>query len=246
MVRRSSPQVDITLEELLEAGVHFGHQARRWNPRMASFIYGEQDGVHIFDLAKTRDALGEAYNAIRDTVLGGGVILFVGTKRQARDLVGDLAAKLEMPYVTRRWLGGTLTNFEQIRRSLRKLGDLRGKRESGGFESYTKKERLLIDREILRLERLFGGLEGLGKLPDMIFIVDTHKEGAAVSEANRMGVPVAGIVDTNADPRLISWPIPGNDDAVKAISVVLDFVGKAVEEGKQKRESEKGKGEDQK
>ncbi|MBI2268653.1 MAG: 30S ribosomal protein S2 [Candidatus Blackburnbacteria bacterium] len=231
--------MDITLEELLEAGVHFGHQTRRWDPQMAPFIYGSREGVHIFDLAKTRDALLEAAKAIKDTVSKGGAILLVGTKRQAKDLIQDLAKKTGMPYVTHRWLGGTLTNFEQMRRSVKKLSDLREKRESGGFKGYTKKEKLLIDREIGRLERLFGGLVNLKNIPDMIFVVDTHKEDGVVKEANQLGVPMVAIVDTNANPDLVNYPIPANDDAVKAISLILDFVGKAIEEGKKKFEEQK-------
>lgn len=225
---------DITLEELLEAGVHFGHQARRWDPRMAPYIYGQREGVHIFDLAKTKEALLSAYEAVRDVAAKGGVILFVGTKRQAKDLVRDLAEKAGMPHVTHRWLGGTLTNFEQMHRSVRKLADLKAKRESGGYAVYTKKEKLLIDREIARLQRLFEGVVNLDKLPDMVFIVDTHKEESALREASRLNIPVVGIVDTNADPTVVDYPIPANDDAVKAISVILNFVGRAVEEGKNK------------
>ena len=234
--------IDISLEQLLEAGCHFGHQTRRWNPRMAPYIYGAREGVHIFDLAKTRDAMVEARNAVEETVSKGGTIVFVGTKRQARDLIQDAAVKVNMPYVTTRWLGGILTNFEQVKRSVRKLGDFReGLKPGGKFADYTKKERLLIDREILRLEHLFGGLVTLTKLPDMLFIVDTHKEVSAVLETNRLGIPVVGITDTNADPTLIDYPIPANDDAVKSISTILDFIVGAVEAGKTKNEKRKMK-----
>lgn len=233
--------MDITLEELLEAGCHFGHQTRRWDPRMARYIYGAKDGVHIFDLAKTREALIAAYDVVVETVAKGGTVLFVGTKRQARDLVRDAAVRVGMPYVTTRWLGGTLTNFEQVKKSIRKLSDLRAGLEAGGkFEDYTKKERLLIEREILRLEHLFGGVVTLARLPQVVFIVDTHKETSAVAEANRLRVPVVGIVDTNANPDLVDYPIPANDDAVKSIGIFVDFVAKAVDEGKkQKVKSEK-------
>ena len=227
---------EITLEELLEAGCHFGHQTRRWNPRMGRYIYGAKDGVHIFDLAKTRTALLEAYGAVVDVVAIGGTVLFVGTKRQARDLVRDAAKKVGMPYVTTRWLGGTLTNFEQVKKSIRKLKDLREGLEAGGrYEDYTKKERLLIEREIQRLEHLFGGVATLTGLPQLIFIVDTHKEVSAVAKVNRLKVPIVGIVDTNANPDLVDYPIPANDDAVRAIGVVVDFIAGAAEDGLKKR-----------
>ena len=228
--------IDITLEALLEAGCHFGHQTRRWNPRMGRYIYEARDGVHIFDLAKTREALLEAYQAVVDTVSSGGTVLFVGTKRQAKDLIRDAAIKVGVPYVTTRWLGGTLTNFEQVKKSIRKLANLKAGLEAGGkYEDHTKRERLLIEREIARLEHLFGGIVTLSQKPQMIFIVDTHKETAAVLEANRLQVPIVGIVDTNADPEKIDYPIPSNDDAVKAIGIIIDFIAKAVEEGKKKK-----------
>lgn len=225
---------DITLEELLEAGCHFGHQTRRWNPKMGEYIYGAKEGVHIFDLAKTREALLSAGQKVTQTVAEGGVVLFVGTKRQAKDLIRDAAEQAGMPYVTTRWLGGTLTNFEQVKKSVRKLADIKSGLESGKFANYTKKERLLMEREMMRLEHLFGGLVKLEKLPELLFIVDTHKEVSAVAEANRLGIPIVGIVDTNADPTVIDFPVPANDDAVKSISIILDFVVKAVEEGKKK------------
>lgn len=226
--------MDVTLEALLEAGAHFGHQVKRWNPKMTPYIYGARDGVHIFDLAKTRDALLEAADAVKKVAQEGGVILFVGTKRQAKTLVRDAAERAGMPQVSTRWLGGTLTNFEQMQRSIKKLADLKAGREGGEFASFTKKERLLIDRKIASLEKIFGGITELTKLPDMIFVVDTHKETTAVAEAAKKGIPVVGIVDTNADPTLVDYPIPANDDAVKSIAFVLDVIVKAVEEGKKK------------
>lgn len=226
--------MQITLEQLLEAGAHFGHQTKRWNPKMASYIYASHNGVHIFDLAKTREALLEAGEIIRKTVETGGVVLFVGTKRQAKEFVTEAAKKVGMPYVTNRWLGGMLTNFEQIRKSVKKLEDLRKGRTSGEFDQYTKKERLLLDREIARLERILGGVEGLKKLPDLMFVVDTHEEKSAVHEANRLNIPVVGIVDTNADPTTINYPVPANDDAVRSISLLVDFIREAVEEGQGK------------
>lgn len=226
--------MDISLEQLLEAGVHFGHQTRRWNPRMAPYIYGDRDGVHIFDLAKTREAIIEAMEAVSEVIARGGVILFVGTKRQAKDIVRDAAVKVDMPYVTQRWMGGTLTNFEQIRKSLKKLEDLKEKRKTGALDTFTKKERLLVDRDIARLEKLFGGLATLKKVPQMLFIVDTHKEISTLREANRLSIPVVGITDTNSDPTDVDYPIPGNDDAVKSILIITDCIVAAVEEGKKK------------
>ncbi|MDO8503488.1 MAG: 30S ribosomal protein S2 [bacterium] len=233
-VKKATASFNVTLEELLEAGCHFGHEVKRWNPKMAPYIYTEREGVHVFDLAKTREGIIEAYKAIVDTVATGGTVLFVGTKRQAKDLVKDAALKVGMPYVTVRWLGGVLTNFEQMRRSIKKLGQMKAEREEGKFKDRTKLERLLIDREIANLERLFGGIATLSKLPDMLFIVGTHEEGTAVREAVRMGVPICGIVDTNSDPTIIDYPIPANDDAVKSISLIVDVIAKAVEEGKEK------------
>lgn len=236
-VPKVSKTPDITLEELLEAGCHFGHQVRRWNPKMAQYIYGEREGIHIFDLAKTRAMLLEAYEAVRDVAAGGGVILFVGTKRQAQDLVVQTAKDVGMPYIAARWLGGTLTNFEQINRSIKKLKEMKGKRDSGEYKEYTKLERLLIDREIGKLERVLGGISDMGKVPDMMFIVDTHEEATAVREAQRMGIPVVGITDTNSDPTKIEYPIPANDDAVKSVSYLLEVIGQAVKDGKNSNKS---------
>lgn len=224
--------MDITLEELLEAGCHFGHQVRRWNPKMAPYIYGSRDGVHIFDLAKTKEGLLAAGSAVRKIAGEGGVILFVGTKRQAKDTVLEAAIRVGMPRVTGRWLGGTLTNFDQIKRSTEKLLEMKKTREAGEYKAYTKHERLLLDRKIDELERKFGGLAGLAKLPDALFIVDTHDEEKTVLEAIRMGIPIIGVVDTNSDPTLIDYPIPANDDAVKSIELIVNCITKAVEEGK--------------
>lgn len=223
---------DITLEELLEAGCHFGHQVRRWNPKMAPYIYGAREGVHIFDLAKTKEGLLAAGEAARKVIEEGGVILFVGTKRQAKDIALDAAIKVGMPRVTGRWLGGTLTNFDQIKRSTERLLEMKKAREAGEYKNYTKHERLLLDRKIDELERKFGGLVGLAKLPDALFIIDTHEEEKTVLEAIRMGVPVIGVVDTNSDPSLVDYPIPANDDAVKSIALIVEFITKAVEQGK--------------
>lgn len=223
--------IDISLEELLEAGCHFGHQVRRWNPKMAQYIYGAREGIHIFDLAKTREALNEAAEAVRKVASESKVILFVGTKRQAGDIVRDAAVKVGMPYVSSRWLGGTLSNFEQIRRSTKSLLDMKKAREEGKYQEYTKHERLLIDRKIDELERKFGGIVKLDRLPDMLFIVDTHEEEKAVFEAKKLGIPVVGVVDTNGDPSLVEYSIPANDDAVKSIGLVVDYITNAIEVG---------------
>lgn len=244
MVRQSSPKLDITLEELLEAGCHFGHQVRRWNPKMAPYIYGTRDRVHIFDLAKTKEGLLVAAEAARKVMQGGGVILFVGTKRQAKDIVLEAATKVGMPRVTGRWLGGTLTNFDQIKRSTERLLEMKKAREAGEYKAYTKHERLLLDRKIDELERKFGGLVGLVKLPDALFIVDTHEEEKTVLEAIRMDVPVIGVVDTNSDPSLVDYPIPANDDAVKSVALVVEFITKAVEEGLKTRDKAQKKNSD--
>ena len=224
--------MNVTLEQLLEAGSHFGHQVRRWNPKMAPYIYAVHDGVHVFDLAKTREALLEACEALKTASSEGKVILLVGTKRQAREMIEEAASRTGMPYVSTRWLGGMMTNFEQIKRSLKKLEDMKRMRDTGGYETYTKRERLLIDREIASLERILGGMSTMKRLPDMLFIVDTHEESTAVKEAKAAGIPVVGIVDTNSDPTDIRWPIPANDDAVKSLSLLITTCADAIAEGK--------------
>jgi small subunit ribosomal protein S2 len=225
---------EITLEELLEAGSHFGHQKRRWNPAMSRYIYGERDGVHIFDLAKTKDGLEKAYAFVRDLVANGGRILFVGTKRQAADFVKTEAIRAGMPYVSVRWMGGLLTNNQNLGKRIKKLADMKAKREAGEFAKYTKKERLLLDREIERLEKFFGGVAAMDGLPQAMFVVDTHKEDVAVREAKIVGIPVVGIVDTNSKPDLVDYVIPANDDAVKSIELITTAIADAAVEGKNK------------
>lgn len=235
--------LNVTLEELLEAGSHFGHQVRRWNPKMAPYIYAQNEGVHVFDLAKTREALLEACKILTIAAKDGKIILFVGTKRQAREIVEAAAKNTNMPYVVSRWLGGLLTNFEQMKKSVKKLADMKKNMEEGNYEDRTKRERLLIERDIAKLEKVFGGVTTLTKMPDYIFVVDTKEEGTAVLEAKRLGIPVIGIVDTNSDPTVIDFPIPANDDAVKSIELLVGFAEKAVLEGqnsdKQKVTSDK-------
>jgi small subunit ribosomal protein S2 len=222
----------VTLDQLLEAGSHFGHQSRRWNPAMKRFIYGEKDGVHVFDLIKSKECLDKAHDFLKQLAAEDKVILFLGTKRQAADMVKQAAVKLGMPYVTVRWLGGTLTNFDQMRKSVNRLVDLKDKREKGELKKYTKKEQLLIDREIGKLEKFFGGVINLTRLPDCLFVIDTHREDVAVREAVRMEVPVVGITDTNADPDLVDYPIPVNDDAAQSIGLVVNTIEDAIASAK--------------
>lgn len=224
--------VQVSLEKLLEAGAHFGHQTRRWNPRMAEFIYGQEEGIHIFDLTKTKSCLEEALNFLTSSIKEGKIVLLLGTKKQAKEKIAEIAKEAGLPYITERWLGGTLTNFEQVQRSIRKMSETKEKMAAGEFKDYTKKERLMIERDIERMERFLGGISGLTKTPDILFIVDTHKEIGAVKEANKVKVPVVGIVDTNANPDLVDFPIPMNDDASKATDYVLELVKEAILEGK--------------
>jgi len=228
-------KIDVSLEKLLEVGAHFGHQTRRWSPKAEEFLYGEEEGVHIFDLVKTKKALLEALTAIEEVVKKGGVLLFVGTKKQAKEKTKEVALELGFPYVNERWLGGTLTNFDQILKSTRKLAEMKKAFAEGAYRSFTKKEKLLKSREIARLERFFGGVHGLEKLPDMLIVVDTKKENGAVREARGLGINVVGVVDSNDNPEKIDWPIPMNDDAANAISYVLDLIAAVVKKAKTKK-----------
>ena len=228
---------EISLKELLEAGCHFGHQARRWNPKMKKYLYISRGGVHIFDLVKTRDGLLEAMKYVEQLVRDGGEIVLIGTKRQAQSIVKQTAIRLGVSYVTNRWMGGFFTNYDQVHKSVKKLIDLKQQRAVGKFEKYTKKERLLIDRKIAKLEKFFGGLTMLEELPKAIFVVDTHKEKSAVMEAKKVGVKVIGMVDSNADPDLVDIVIPVNDDAVSSIQLVVSKIAEAIEAGKKKQKS---------
>jgi len=220
--------INVSLEKLLETGAHFGHQTKRWNPKMGEYIYGVKDGISIFDLVKTREGLEKALEVLGKVAQENKLILFVGTKRQVKDKVKEVALAVNSPFVNERWLGGTLTNFEQIKSSVKKLETMKRERETGEYKEFTKKERLLIDRDIEKLEKMVGGLALLGRVPDIMFVVDTHKEGSAAKEALKMGVEVVGIVDTNADPTDITYPIPMNDDASAALEYVLDLVKEAM------------------
>jgi small subunit ribosomal protein S2 len=226
--------VKVSAEELLDKGAHFGHQAKRWNPKMAPYLYGVQDDIHVFDLIKTKAVLEEALEFLKESSKAGNVILFVGCKKQAREKTKEVAVTTSSPYFIERWLGGTLTNFDQMAKSIKKLIDMKAKMANGEFSNFTKKERLLIDREIARLDRFFGGISSLTKIPDILFVVDTHKEAGAVKEARSVGIKTVGIVDSNADPDLVDYPIPMNDDATKAIEYVLDLVKEAILNGKTK------------
>lgn len=222
---------DFTMRQLLEAGVHFGHQSHRWNPKMAPFIFGTRNNIHIVDLAQTVPMLHHALQAVSDTVAKGGRILFVGTKRQAQDGVADAAKRCAQYFVNSRWLGGTLTNWKTISASIKRLRHLDDVLSGGEANSYTKKERLTLQRERDKLDRSLGGIKDMGGLPDLIFVIDTNKEDIAIQEAQRLNIPVAAIVDTNSDPKGITYVVPGNDDAGRAISLYCDLIARAAIDG---------------
>jgi small subunit ribosomal protein S2 len=219
----------VELNELLEAGVHFGHQTRRWNPKMKGFIFTERNGIHIIDLRKTLDRLNRAQQAVREVVLRGERVLFVCTKRQLRSVIEQEAQRSGSYFVTERWLGGMLTNFQTIRNQIRRLKELERGQEENAFEFYTKKERLLLDREREKLEKYFSGVKEMARVPGAVFIVDARRESIAVKEAHRLGIPVIAIADTNADPDLIDYPIPGNDDAMRSVGLITKAMADAIE-----------------
>jgi len=227
--------IKVSAEELLERGAHFGHQSKRWNPKMEEYLYGEEGGVHVFDLIKTKKLLEEALEFLKNAAEEKKSILFVGCKKQAQEKTREVAEATGSSYFTERWLGGTLTNFDQIKKSIKKLSDMKEKMTNGEYTSFTKKERLLIDREIARLERYFGGISKLEKVPDILVVIDTYKEESAIREANSKGIKIVGIVDSNADPEVINYPIPMNDDASKAVEYVLDLMKDAILEGKKSK-----------
>ena len=231
--------IKVSLKELIESGAHFGHQARRWNPKMSLYLYGVKEGVHVFDLTKTKEKLEEALVELENIAKEGKTILFVGTKKQAKEKIRQIALATESFYINERWLGGILTNFEQIKKSIRKLADMKAKMAAGEYKVYTKKERLLIDREITRLERFFGGIAAISQIPDCLVVIDTKKEIGSVKEANEKGVEVIGIVDSNSDPTLVDYPIPMNDDASKAVEYVLELMKEAILTGKQSKSKSK-------
>ncbi|MFZ6004927.1 MAG: 30S ribosomal protein S2 [Actinomycetota bacterium] len=222
----------VTMKQLLEAGVHFGHQTRRWNPKMKRFIFGERNGIYIIDLQQTLARIETAYTFVRDLVADGGTILFIGTKKQAQDPIQSYAEKVGMPYINQRWLGGMLTNFETIGKRVAKMQEYRRMRASGEFDAMPKKEALLLSRELEKLERNLGGIAQMDKLPDAVFILDTKKEHIGVTEANKLGLPIIAVVDTNCDPDVIQYVIPGNDDAIRSGSLMCRVIADAVEEGR--------------
>jgi small subunit ribosomal protein S2 len=231
---------DFSMRQLLEAGVHFGHQSHRWNPKMSEYIFGTRNNIHIIDLAQTVPMLHRALQAVSDTVAKGGRILFVGTKRQAHDGVADAAKRCAQYFVNSRWLGGTLTNWKTVSASIKRLRQLDEMLGSGESAQYTKKERLTLQRERDKLDRSLGGIKDMGGLPDMIFVIDTNKEDIAIAEAKRLNIPVAAIVDTNSDPRGITYVVPGNDDAGRAISLYCDLVARAAIDGISRAQGEVG------
>ena len=223
----------VSMKQLLEAGVHFGHQTRRWNPKMAEYIFTERNGIYIIDLQKTAKKLNEAYAFARDIAAEGGDILFVGTKKQAQDSVKEEAINCSMPYVNARWLGGMLTNFRTIRRRIERLNQLRTMEQDGTFDLLPKKEVIKLNLEIEKLEKFLGGIKEMKKLPGAMFIVDPRKERIAVQEAKKLGIPIIAIVDTNCDPDEIDAVIPGNDDAIRAVKLIANTIAQAVIEGRQ-------------
>ena len=222
----------VTMKQLLEAGVHFGHQTRRWNPKMRRFIFGERNGIYIIDLQQSLERIDAAYRFVRRTTAEGGTVLFVGTKKQAQEPVRVQAERCGMPYVNFRWLGGMLTNFQTVHARVGKLHDFDRSINSGEADQMIKKEGLKLRRERDKLERNLGGIRRLEKLPDVIFVIDTKKEHIAVTEANRLGIPVVAVVDTNCDPDVIDFVIPGNDDAIRSANLMCRVIADAVEEGK--------------
>jgi len=232
------------MKALLETGVHFGHRTNRWNPKMKTFIYTERNGIHIIDLQQTMSGLDRAYEAVRDTVSGGGFVLFVGTKRQAQDSVIEQAERCGMPYVNQRWLGGTLTNWRTIRQRTDYLMNLEERRERGDFGRLLKKEALQLEHEIAKLNLRLGGIKEMRRLPDMLFVTDVRRETTAVKEANKLGIPIVAMVDTNCDPDHIDYVIPANDDAIRAVKLITTKIADAVIEGQNLRASLMPEGEE--
>ncbi len=230
----------VSMKQLLEAGVHFGHQTRRWNPKMAPYIYMERNGIYIIDLQKTVKKLEEAYNFVRDIAADGGSVLFVGTKKQAQEAIREEAERVGMFYVNARWLGGMLTNFKTMRTRIDRLTQLRKMQEDGTFDMLPKKEVIKLTNEIAKLEKYLGGVKEMKKLPSALFIIDPRKERNAIAEARKLGIPIVAIVDTNCDPDEIDYVIPGNDDAIRAIRLITSAMANAVVEGRQGTEETDG------
>ena len=226
----------VSMKALLEAGVHFGHRTRRWNPKMRPYIFTERSGIHIIDLQQTMLRLNDYYNMVRDVVADGGIVLFVGTKRQAQAAIEQEAERAGMPYINQRWLGGTLTNWQTIKQRIDYLLTLERRIDGGEFRNLSKKEQLSIDREVEKLNRRIGGLKTMSRLPELVFIVDTHMEDLAVKEANKLDIPILGMVDTNSDPDPIEYVIPSNDDAIRAVKLIVSIIANAAVEGRSIRE----------
>ncbi len=230
----------LTYQELLEAGVHFGHLTRKWNPKMAEYIFMENNGIHLIDLNKTLECLEEAAYALKNIVRSGRKIMFVATKKQAKDIVTEEAKRLNMPYVTERWLGGMLTNFTTIRKSLKKLAQIEKLlKDESAQQGLQKKERLMLAREKAKLERQLGGIVDLNRLPAALFVIDVKREHIAVAEAQKLNIPVFAMVDTNSDPTLVDFPIPANDDAFKSIALITKYIGEVIEEALMERKKDK-------
>ncbi|AXA35116.1 MAG: 30S ribosomal protein S2 [Candidatus Hydrogenedentota bacterium] len=223
--------VNITMKQLLEAGVHFGHQSRRWNPKMKPYIYTERNGIYIIDLKKTLKMLRDACRFVRDAVADGKTVLFVGTKKQAKDSIYEAARDCNMFYVNNRWLGGMLTNFRTVRRSVMRLLEIERMEQDGTLQQYSKKEQAMILREKVGLEKNLAGVKKMDQLPGVLFVVDPHKEAIAVKEARKLHIPVVAIVDTNCDPDMVDWVIPGNDDAIRAVKLISQKIAESVHEG---------------
>ena len=228
-----------TYQDLLDAGVHFGHLTRKWDPKMSQYIFMERNGIHIIDLNKTLSKVEEAAAAIKQIVKSGRKVLFVATKKQAKDIVAEYAKGVNMPFVTERWLGGMLTNFATVRKSIKKMSNIDKLTKDGTYSNLSKKERLMIQRERIKLESLLGGIADLNRLPAALFLIDVKKEHIAVSEALKLNIPTFAMVDTNSDPSNIDFPIPANDDATKSISLITGIIIKAIEEGLEERKREK-------
>jgi small subunit ribosomal protein S2 len=229
----------ITQEELLEAGVHFGHLTRKWNPKMAPYIFMEKNGIHLIDLNKTAVKLEESAESLKNIVKSGRKVLFVATKKQAKEIIETEAARVNMPFVTERWLGGMLTNFTTVRKSIKKMQTIDKMATDGTYQNINKKERLMLEREKAKLQKLFGGIADLNRLPAALFIVDIKREHIAIAEAKKLNIPTFAIVDTNSDPTVVDFPIPANDDAAKSISLIAKVMTNAIAEGLSERKKEK-------
>ena len=221
----------VTMKQLLDSGAHFGHQTRRWNPKMKRFIFTDRNGIYIIDLQQTLTFIDTAYEFVKETVAHGGSVMFVGTKKQAQESIAEEATRVGMPYVNQRWLGGMLTNFSTVHKRLQRMKELEAMEQTGGFEGRTKKEILMLTREKNKLERSLGGIRDMTKVPSAIWVVDTNKEHLAVAEARKLKIPIIAILDTNCDPDLVDYPVPGNDDAIRSAALLTKVIASAIAEG---------------